>query len=168
MKYYFILSTLIIITLLSACSEENPCEGVCENNGTSFADGQHCMCICPQGFEGSSCEMLSREKLLGSWPAREECMASGIARYNVSFTEGDFFNEVRISNFWDYFDNTVVAIVDSADIYIPLQNPDDDSLFIEGYGIYSYGGRTITFNFQVTDQTSMPAIENTCTAILGN
>ncbi len=69
-----LLTFLLSIALLSAVTytacKKDPCENVvCMNLGA--CDGGKC--VCPTGFEGDRCEVLSRDKLVKTFNGRDTC-----------------------------------------------------------------------------------------------
>jgi hypothetical protein len=69
-----VLTFLLTIALFSAITytacKKDPCENViCMNLGA--CDGGKC--VCPVGFEGARCEVLSRDKLVKTFNGRDTC-----------------------------------------------------------------------------------------------
>lgn len=78
-----VLTFLLTIALFSAITytacKKDPCENVvCMNLGA--CDGGKC--VCPTGFEGARCEVLSRDKLIKTFNGRDTCN-SDTASYDV-------------------------------------------------------------------------------------
>lgn len=55
--------------LLLASSCKDPCKDINCNDGVCL-DGT---CICDDGFEGTNCDQLEREKFIGSWTGPLDC-----------------------------------------------------------------------------------------------
>jgi len=71
-----VLTFLLTVALFSAITytacKKDPCENViCMNLGA--CDGGKC--VCPVGFEGARCEVLSRDKLVKTFNGRDTCTA---------------------------------------------------------------------------------------------
>ncbi|MEZ4983237.1 MAG: hypothetical protein R2769_16945 [Saprospiraceae bacterium] len=138
---------------------EDPCfDKVCGSNSTCV-DGD---CICDAGYEKNaqdSC-VLERAKFVGTYTVSDDCSSSGTATYIVTAIAGASDNMVAISNFWNVFNNPVVATVDGDALTIANQDPDSDGFTVEGSGTYSNG--TITMSYTITDTTVTPNDVDNC------
>jgi hypothetical protein len=72
-----LLTALLTIAIFSAITytacKKDPCESViCKNLGA--CDGGRC--VCPVGFEGDRCEILSRDKFIKTFNGRDTCTYS--------------------------------------------------------------------------------------------
>ena len=139
--------------LMTSCTSD-PCKDVtCENAGVATEDGENCSCVCAAGYEGTSCETLSRVKFLSSYSVSDACSASGAVTYSVTISASSTEEtKVLISNFWDNFTNPVVASVDGNAITIASQTPDNDGFAVSGNG--TINGNVITLNYSVVDNSN--------------
>lgn len=84
------------------CTVEDKCvtnQVVCYNGGYCNSSG---LCTCVSGYEGDSCEILSRTKFLGAgdtsvWNATDTC-ASLIYQYEIKLEEGSDNRTLEIYN----------------------------------------------------------------------
>jgi len=66
-----LLIAIVGTSILSSC-EKNSCDGVLCYNGGSCGSG---VCTCPAGFEGTRCEIVSRDRFLGTFGGYTTCDA---------------------------------------------------------------------------------------------
>ena len=142
-------------------------EDLCVTNNVNCLNGGTCVdgtCACASGYEGDSCQTLSSAKFVGSYEVDDVCSESGSNNYNVTITASSVnADQVLISNFWDAFLNNVVATVDSNEITIASQEPDNDGFLVSGTGTYISSSNTITFTYTVTDGTDTDNCQTTYT-----
>ena len=97
---------------------------------------------------------VKQDDYVGQFLATENC-TSGAASYNITIVRGASDTELKISNFWDLFLNSVDATIDCETITIARQQPDAaDQYFVEGSGFYekTNGVETITISYTVTKE----------------
>ncbi len=112
-----IVTTLSLLSL-NSCTKD-PCKDTtCENSGAPTEDGDNCFCLCPTGYEGTTCGTLVRAKFIGTFNAAEVC-GSGNDTYAI-----------------------VVAAVGSDDKKVTVLNLYNAGLLINGE-VNSDGGITI-------------------------
>jgi hypothetical protein len=137
---------------------------VCGDHGTCFQS----VCICELGYEKDAqglCNTEIRTKFQGTWTVVDNCSQSGIASYTVSVTAStaNIF-EVKFTNFWGTFVNQTKATVDVNTISIARQQPDNDNYFISGAGTINAVANSITWNYNISDETGTSPQVNVCTA----
>lgn len=158
--------TNLPIDLLLYCS--SCCNNLsCGANGTLNQANGACNCICDAGYEGASCNVLSRDKFLGSYSVNDACSASGSGVYSVTISaNAGAINQVRISNFWNAFISPVVASVVENDLTIAPQEPDGDGFFVSGSGVISSSGGTsvLTISYTVEDRNVSPVVTDFCSS----
>lgn len=77
-----IVTTLSLLSL-NSCTKD-PCKDTtCENSGVPTEDGDDCFCLCPTGYEGTTCGTLVRAKFIGTFNAAETC-TSGNDTYSIT------------------------------------------------------------------------------------
>ncbi len=122
----------------------------CSNGGACIND----TCVCPSGYEGVSCETISRQKFFGNWSVFEKGSTSPAAQYPVSITEGSTINSVVIQNFYNYFYAYINATIIRDTILIPTQQYQGKIVYGMGY-IYNsttYGQNgAINMKYEVID-----------------
>lgn len=145
-----------ILCSITACIPANPCknsEQRCLHNAT--CDGETGSCICSAGYEGDSCQQLSRTKFLRNNAATiyqtYEESAFEPAIYFLHFWPDSLSHDsLLIGNVWNAFVNPVKAGVNENTLTIPRQEPDGDRYFVEGNGIFR--NDTIFISYKVTDE----------------
>jgi hypothetical protein len=102
---------------------------------------------------GDDCK-IDQKDFVGQYNVSEDCSASSSSSYNVTIVANGEV-DVKISNFWGLFSNSVNATIDCESISIPRQEPDGDKFFVEGSGTLEKNDGNITINitYTVTDET---------------
>lgn len=121
--------------------------GVC-NEGT---------CVCPQGYEGANCEIISRDRYLGTWNVKEKGSFTEYAEYGFVIEADTSVRYVKMKNFYNYFTQPVMARIEKDTIYIPNQQIEGKVVFGKGYVFTPPGGKafsSITMRYQVIDVRS--------------
>lgn len=139
------------------CALPDPCAGVvCGDHGTCNGGN----CVCDLGYEKDAnnlCNVESRAKFLGTFAVTDDCSNSGMSNYTVVVTSGTSgVTEVRITNFYGLFTNSVAATVSGDSIFIARQQPDGDNIFVEGEG--QIVGGVIDFGYTISDETNTSSI----------
>lgn len=138
--------SLAIVTFYTSCTD--PCKDVtCLNAGTCV-DGT---CNCASGYDGDDCGTEIRAKFKGSWSAGDGCSITGSNAYVVNVSSGTSILEVKITNVWNAFANSVNATVNGNTISIPNQEPDNDGYTVSGQGTISADGQSITWSYTISD-----------------
>src|SRR5690606_37217724 len=109
--------TVFSAVTISSCNEDKCKAIVCAYNGVC-KDGQ---CLCPPGYEGNQCEVITRERYLGVWTVTEDGTYSNAAQYPVDVVAGPNISELRIKNFRNSFVDEISAFVTGDTITIPEQ-----------------------------------------------
>lgn len=164
-KKLFLFSALLFgmtIALVPACNGDK-CPDTC-GNGVCLEDGA---CDCDPGYEYDAdgiCTVLIQDKFKGLFNVSENCSNNP---YQVEIVTNADVTKVGIKNFWDLFQNQVVATVSGTTITIARQEPDNDDFFVEGSGTLSTntaGKAVITLTYTVRDESVTPADVSTCSA----
>lgn len=117
---------------VTSCNNDKCKAIVCSYGGTCTAETGEC--ICPSGYEGTYCEVVTREKYKGVWTVFENGTVTNPAQYEIAFVEGNGATEMTISNFYNRFPLTQVNVrVKGDSIFIPQQSV--DGYVIEGTGV---------------------------------
>jgi len=160
MKMYLMTAILGVASLsmvFTSCNTDECKDVVCVNSGVCNPDNGNC--DCPTGYEGETCEILSRAKFINSagWLADETGSNSGaVPDFDVEIKANTINdNAVYIENVWDYFSADVDATIDGNVISIPRQEPDSDGFYVEGSGTINttVTPNVITIDYKVTDET---------------
>lgn len=61
----------------TACNKDECKDVVCNNGGTCAAG----VCVCPTGYEGTSCDTKVRDRFVGKWTGSDVC---GLGTYNIT------------------------------------------------------------------------------------
>ena len=155
------IGMLGMVTFMTSCEEEDPCETVtCENGGTCI-DGT---CDCPDGYEGDDCSLEWVTKFLGTNMATQDtCYGDNgnfSVEYNMSITKVST-NEVSTTNLGAFGGTNVVTmnVVSSNDLSINYT--DVLGRVFSGNGSISDDVITIDYVVEYSDQT-----RDTCIAII--
>ncbi len=120
---------------LSSCKRDK-CKTVsCQN--TSTCDKETGGCDCIPGYEGSMCEVTTREKYVGTWNVDETGSISPRNNYIVavetSLLPGATAADVQITNLYNATFGRVNATVEGDTITIPEQTIDNKRIQGHGY-----------------------------------
>ena len=139
----------------SSCAEDK-CKAIVCANGSVCNQGA---CICPTGYEGSSCEVTNRDRFKGTWQVSEDGSLSASAQYAVVVDNGDGITQLVIKNFNNSVTSNVQARVKGDSIYIDPQTF-ANNIQIVGAGyvaddkFYGVDGR-ITLRYKVTSASGL-------------
>lgn len=87
--------TLGLFTVTFTSCTEDLCKNVtCLNGGNCDANGA---CVCPAGFEGTTCQTLSRDKFVGTYNCSDAC-TTGSGSYVNTITASNDSVKVNLSN----------------------------------------------------------------------
>jgi hypothetical protein len=165
----FALTAMLTIGAFSAitytaCNKDACADVNCGNGGTCVSG----TCTCSTGYEGTTCQTLSRDKFVKTWNAGEATSGSAGSNtqtYTASISPDPSSTDVtkviigNISN--SFFTNPVHASITATTITIPSQQPDNDGYAIEGSG--TYANSRITWNYSITKASTADVVNVTGT-----
>ncbi|MCH8331273.1 MAG: hypothetical protein IH946_07810 [Bacteroidetes bacterium] len=138
LKYAFVLGLLhMMLLVMFSC---NRCKKTyCPYNSSCYR-GE---CICAAGYEGTNCDITSKDKYLGNYWVTEDCHGGtgGGSGYFSSITDGNDVEDVFINNILNtgWF---IEAEVQGNSIAIPSQTV--GSMTIDGDGNYNPTNKRLT------------------------
>jgi hypothetical protein len=129
-----VLSALGVMAAFSAVTytscNNDPCKAIICAYGGTCTEGD---CICPSGYEGTHCEVVTRDKYEGVWTVFEDGSSTMAAQYEVKIIKGSGNTDMIISNFYNRFPGAQVNVrVKGDSLFIPQQTVDNYT--IEGAG----------------------------------
>lgn len=135
-----VLSALATMGIFSAVTtsscNDDPCKSIVCAYGGTCAEGD---CICPSGYEGTQCEVVTREKYRGVWTVFENGTSTQPAQYEITFRNGVGATDMTISNFYNRFPGPDVNVrVKGDSLFIPQQTLNNYT--IEGWGYLKWEG----------------------------
>lgn len=122
----------------------------------SCAYGGQCtdgVCVCPDGYSGTNCEIVDRDKFIGSWNVTEQGSQSIQTQYALAVEKDADPTIVHIKNLYNYF-SSVKATIHHDTLTIPNQNLQGKVVFGVGfiYGDTILGANTmISLRYEVID-----------------
>lgn len=157
---YASVFAVALLFMFTTCKKD-PCKDViCLNAGTCVLG----ICDCLTGYEGDDCGTESRSKILGTYEVTDDCSLSGTTIFNVIVTKsGTSVTDILISNFYNQFQQSVVATVDGNVITIADQDPDGNSFTVGGSGTYDSSTSSITFSYSIEDEINQN--NDVCTSV---
>lgn len=139
---------------IGSCTRDK-CKAVsCQNKGVCDDNGG---CVCAPGYEGSMCEVTTRDKYTGTWNVDETGTTTNRMQYvvtiNHSLATGASMADVQIGNLNNTFASSVNATVKSDTIIIPQQTIDGKTVegigFLQNDAFYGLHG-VLTMRYRVT------------------
>ncbi len=128
-----VLSALSAISVFSAvtynsCTPDK-CKAIACAYGGVCKDGD---CICPSGYEGTQCEIVTRDKYAGTWTVIENGTYTSNAQYDLTFRYGATMTDMNITNFYNHIKSPVAVKIKADSLFIPQQ-------VVEGYELQGWG-----------------------------
>ena len=118
-------------------------------------------CVCPSGYDGVNCEIVTRDKYVHGWNVIEDGSITVESHYDLAIeNNNDDVTVVYIKNLYNYF-GTVRANILKDTIIIPNQQIQGKVIFGKGYiyGDSLLGANTkICMRYEVVDSASMPQL----------
>jgi hypothetical protein len=142
-------------TTLVSCTPD-PCDPktiVCLNGG-ACTDGT---CGCVAGFEGTTCQTLSRDKFIGIFSGTESCTI-GTDTYAITTTANSDKTKFNIQNLYNQSSVIALASANGNAFTIPNQTV-SAGITASGSGVIT--GNTITVTYTIITVAS--GLTNTCT-----
>lgn len=138
----------------TACTKDECKDVTCANGGTCSGGN----CSCPVGYEGTTCQTLSRDKFIGTYIGNETC-TTGTDNYTITIATNSDVMKLTISNIYNNAAPvyTATATVTGANGFT-FSNTQAGATF-SGTGTLS--GNQITISYTVSDALT----SNSCTYI---
>jgi len=133
----------------TACTKDDCKDVVCNNGGTCNGGS----CTCPTGYEGANCEILSREKFVGTYVGTEIC-DQGTDNYSVTISSNSNNIMVTVTNIYNQ-GFTGIGTMTGANSF--SFNGSAGSTTYSGTG--TLNGTQLTLTYSI----SSPAASNSCT-----
>ncbi|MCB9065179.1 MAG: calcium-binding EGF-like domain-containing protein [Chitinophagales bacterium] len=130
-----VLATFTAVTYTS-CNND-PCKAIVCAYGGTCNEGE---CICPSGFEGTHCEIVTKDKFVGVWTVFEDGTITQPAQYEINILSGEGNTDVKISNFYNSFPpgQYVNGRVVGDSIYIFSPTNSTSGFKVSGYGLLEW------------------------------
>ncbi len=151
-----VLSAMSVIAAFTAvtytsCNNDKCKAIVCAHDGVC-KDGA---CICKAGYEGTQCEIVTKDKYKGVWNVFEKGTYTDANQYQVSIDYGPDATRMVINGFYDAVNGQVTMNIEGDNITIPQQKV-DDRWVIQGTGTLKYDAfyanhGTLTVRYTIMD-----------------
>jgi uncharacterized membrane protein len=128
---FFAIAAFVTVTY-SSCNSDKCKAIVCAYNGVC-KDGA---CICAAGYEGTQCEIVTREKYKGVWNVFEKGTYTETTQYQISIDYGADMTKMVINGFNNNITQPVNIRINGDEITIPQQTI--SGYEIQGKGILKY------------------------------
>jgi hypothetical protein len=128
-----VLSAVSVFAVFSAitynsCTPDK-CKAIACAYGGICKDGT---CLCLAGYEGTQCEITTRDKYIGTWTVFENGTYTSNSQYDIAIKDGLTLTDLNITNFYNHIKSPVAVKIQADSIFIPQQ-------VVEGYEIQGWG-----------------------------
>ncbi|GAA4456067.1 calcium-binding EGF-like domain-containing protein [Rurimicrobium arvi] len=144
---------------LTSCKRDK-CKTISCQNGSKCIESEG-SCECAPGYEGSMCEVVTRDKFTGTWNVQEQGTISPTTQYVASIKNsalpGANNADVQVFNLNNSTFGLVNAVVKGDTITIPEQNIDNKK--VQGIGYLTketfYGNHeTLILKYKITNMNN--------------
>ncbi len=125
----------IFTTVTYTSCNSDKCKAIVCAYGGVCKDGA---CICAAGYEGTQCEIVTRDRYKGAWNVSEKGTYTDPAQYILSIENTTDVTKMVIKGFSNSIKSDVKMIINSDEITIPFQTV--DSFEIQGTGLLKSEG----------------------------
>jgi uncharacterized membrane protein len=135
-----LLPAVVVMAMFTAVTytscNSDKCKAIVCAYGGVCKDGA---CICAAGYEGTQCEIITRERYKGAWNVSEKGTYTDAAQYVLAIdNSGTDMTKMIIRGFSNTIAGDVNMRINSDEITIPLQTI--DSYEIQGTGVLKSEG----------------------------
>ncbi len=110
----FLTIAVFSAVVYTACNKNKCAKVVCMNHGVCYGGG----CVCPIGFEGLRCEVLSRDKFVFTYNGGDVCGTSGYRQYPITLLKVPYDSiELTMKNVLNDPDDSAICTLQSADSF---------------------------------------------------
>ena len=144
------LGSMLFAVIYTSCTPDK-CKAIACAYGGSCEEGA---CKCRAGYEGPTCETVTRSKFLGFWSVKEQGSVTPLRQYPLSIEKDTAVTGVFIKNIYNYFSTQKVrAYVQGDTIIIPNQQLMGKVIFGKGYlsSVAPGNNNVITMKYEVID-----------------
>jgi hypothetical protein len=156
-----VLSALVVMAAFTAVTytscNSDKCKAIVCAYGGVCKDGA---CICASGYEGTQCEIITREKYKGVWNVSEKGTYTDPSFYQVGidYATGTDMTKMVITGFYNSISMSVNIRVNGDEITIPQQTV-GTQYEIQGTGVLKYEGYyakhgQLTVRYYIKDLTN--------------
>lgn len=139
------------VVTYTSCNKDECKDVVCLNGGNCVSG----TCQCPTGYEGSTCEVLTRDKFIGTYVGTETC-SIGSDNYTMTVTTNSNNIMITLTNLYNQ-GFTALGTVSGANTFT-LSGSQGTTSYT---GTGTLNGNQITVQYSITS----PIANNTCTFI---
>jgi len=138
-----------MISGVSGCLPRDRCDIVCQNGGT--CEGNHC--ICPDGYEGSKCEMNKIEKFVGNYTVKQNSSKTSPEPYAASIELSSTAMKLAVKNMHNAF-SLVKAEYRRDTLWINWDIGHDKKVIGKGVWAQTGGKSTLKMYYKIADLSS--------------
>jgi len=139
----FLILGITATVTYTACQKDH-CNNVACLNGGSCDGGN---CVCPVGFEGNRCEIITRDKFVGNYNGGDSCSVYGASGYPIHlFAVLDNPREMVMKNFINVNVDSAICTMQSIDSFTFTGN--NNSTTYSGTGIISNDSLRMSYHVQ--------------------
>jgi hypothetical protein len=128
-----VMALFTAVTYTSCNSDK--CKAIVCAYGGVCKDGA---CVCAAGYEGTQCEIVTRDRYKGAWNVSEKGTYTDPAQYVLAIDYGADMTQMIIRGFANNIKGDVTMRMNSDEITIPFQTV--DSYQIQGTGVLKTEG----------------------------
>ncbi len=156
--YSAIITLSAFLAVIYTSCKQDKCKAISCAYGGACVDG---VCHCLAGYEGLSCETISRDKFVGLYNVQEQGSISPLRQYPIAIENDPLdVTKVQIKNLYNFFNTTpVTGVVNGDTLTIPNQQLLGKVVFGTGYVHYTkqYSSGPVTavsMRYEVVDSAS--------------
>jgi hypothetical protein len=137
----FLIVIVVSAVSYTACNKNHCGNVVCLHLGVCN-DGS---CLCPTGFEGNNCEILSRDKFIFTYNGGDTCDSAGYRQYPIHLLAiaGDTL-ELKMTNFLNNLQDSAICTIQSTDSFSFIGS--NNSTIYNGTGKLSHDTLIMYYN----------------------
>lgn len=148
------------VAMVAGCKKDDACDSITCLNGGTCDDGT---CTCLAGYEGTTCQTLTRDKFIAVYNVIESC-SSGNYDYTITIQASSVnADEVILSNFGDFGSGLIKGTVNGTSLNISNQTIDISGVALTVSGSGSLNNNILTVTYTYSADGFSDSCSATCT-----